>query len=278
MRNIDWDAVKQRRREENAIGVGSVGSRRAVDEALAQAGEARAEALAAQSRGPAFREVNGQIVLIQEAAVIDREADADREIELMEEVEEDDLTNRITSASFLREDKRFPKEFLLPGQGKKWTTEGTEAFYDALQMFGTDFMMISTLFPGTTRRSIKTKFNREERENPRRIKDALNGQRNSNWAEYLTRSGMEDDAFVDPTAIENELQEERERMRVSIEAAKQAKAEEDRQKDLAGVLREENEGEKENEDGRRRRKRKEKPKTVSFEAEEGVEILPLDDE
>lgn len=278
MREINWAEVKQRRREEEAVGVATKGNQAEVDEALNRAGEARAEAENQQQSGPQFQEIDGQIMLVQGNNVIDREADADREIELMEQVEEDDLTMRITSRSFMRDNKRFPQEFLLPGQGKRWSQEGTERFYDALQMFGTDFMMISTLFPGTTRRSIKTKFNREERENPSRIKAALNAQRNSDWNDYLHQTGIPDDAFADPRAIERELEEERERFQVEIEAAKLAAEEEKRQRKLAGM----DEPEEENQEGsakensrKKGRKKKDRQlgKAATIEPEEGLEII-----
>ena len=57
-----------------------------------------------------------------------------------------------------------------------WGEEETDRFYEALSMFGTDFFIISTLFPGKTRKMIKAKFVREERLDPPRINDALLGR------------------------------------------------------------------------------------------------------
>lgn len=47
----------------------------------------------------------------------------------------------------------------------------------ALAQFGTDFQMMCYLLPGRTRAQIRTKFNREERINPEKIKDYLIGKK-----------------------------------------------------------------------------------------------------
>lgn len=280
MREINWAEVKQRKREEEMMLVnGRRKDRDEVNRQLDEAGEARNETTQPQASGPQLREVDGQIVLVHDSGTINREADADREIEQMEVLQEDDLTNRITQSSFLRNNKRFPNEFLLPGQGKRWKFNDTDDFYKALAMFGTDFMMISTLFPGTSRRSIKTKFVREERRNPDEIKKILHGQMNSDWNQYLAKSGRKDDSFLDPDEIMRQLEEERAQMEIQIEAARAEAEEERRQRRLAGVDSEEEAGDKENGKGRKKKKGKGKAaKQVAFEAEEGVEILGEIDE
>ena len=54
-------------------------------------------------------------------------------------------------------------------KSEKWHPEETEKFYKALQIFGTDFSIISKLLPGRTRKQIKNKFNKEEHENSDKI-------------------------------------------------------------------------------------------------------------
>ena len=54
-------------------------------------------------------------------------------------------------------------------KSEKWFQEETEKFYNALQIFGTDFSIIAKLLPGRTRKQIKNKFNKEERGNPEKI-------------------------------------------------------------------------------------------------------------
>ena len=74
-------------------------------------------------------------------------------------------------------------------------------------MFGTDFMMISKMFPGRSRRQIKLKFNNEERRNPGLIKDTLMGP--SETIDIATYSEMTNTVYDDPKAIQQELDEEK---------------------------------------------------------------------
>eukprot|EP01028_Stygiella_incarcerata_P007632 TRINITY_DN31766_c0_g1_i4.p1 TRINITY_DN31766_c0_g1~~TRINITY_DN31766_c0_g1_i4.p1 ORF type:complete len:105 (+),score=24.35 TRINITY_DN31766_c0_g1_i4:175-489(+) len=78
----------------------------------------------------------------------------------MERVEETDL--RITSSSFSKR-----------RAGRKWTSEETERFFKALHVYGTEFSLIETMFPGRTRRQIKAKYQREDRENHERVLECL---------------------------------------------------------------------------------------------------------
>ncbi|CAH6720849.1 transcription factor TFIIIB component B'' [[Candida] jaroonii] len=55
----------------------------------------------------------------------------------------------------------------------RWTVEEEEKFFDALAEWGTDFTIISSLFPYRSRRQIKSKFNVEERKRPELIELAL---------------------------------------------------------------------------------------------------------
>jgi transcription factor TFIIIB component B'' len=266
MRKIDWDAVKQRRREEDARHITTKEAQAAVDKLL-ESGDVEQV-----STGPRYHVVDGRIELVQDSGTIDRERDADREIEMMTITEEDDLTTRITSRSFMKNNKRFPNEFVLPGQGKRWNAQSTEMFYQGLRSFGTDFQMIAHMFPGMTRRSIKTKFTREERENPDIVRDCLRGESTlaSHWGEFLEASQLQDDSFADSDRIKKELEEEEARMREQINEALKEKEEREHQKRLAGVTEDGDANEKEN--GKGKKKRKQKDKTVTFQ-EEGVEIL-----
>jgi transcription factor TFIIIB component B'' len=265
MRKIDWDAVKLRRREEDARHITTKEAQAAVDKLL-ESGEVEQA-----PTGPRYHVVDGRIELIQESGLIDRERDADREIEMMTITEEDDLTTRITSRSFMKNNKRFPNEFVLPGQGKRWNAESTEMFYQGLRSFGTDFQMIAHMFPGMTRRSIKTKFTREERENPDIVRDCLRGKSElvSHWDHFLAASQLEEESFADADAIKRDLEEEEARMREQINEALKEKEEREKQKKLAGLT---EDGDGTGENGKGKKKRRQKDKTVTFQ-EEGVEIL-----
>ncbi|KAL7147143.1 hypothetical protein ABFS83_06G088300 [Erythranthe nasuta] len=55
----------------------------------------------------------------------------------------------------------------------RWSKQETELFYEAMGQFGTDLSMIQQLFPGRTRRQIKLKYKKEERQQPLRLREAL---------------------------------------------------------------------------------------------------------
>ncbi|KAF1362253.1 hypothetical protein EJ07DRAFT_175477 [Lizonia empirigonia] len=268
MRKIDWDAVKQRRREEDARHISTKETQAAVDKLL-ESGEVESA-----PTGPRYHVVDGRIELIQDSGTIDRERDADREIDAMLITEEDDLTTRITSRSFMKNNKRFPNEFVLPGQGKRWNPESTALFYQGLRSFGTDFQMIAHMFPGLTRRSIKTKFTREERDNPSLVRDSLRGksQLASHWDHFLAASQLHDAEFADADAIKRDLAQEEVRMRAQINEALREKAEREKQRRIAGLTEEGGAAEE-----KKGRKKRAKEKSVAVR-EEGVEILGAVDE
>lgn len=59
----------------------------------------------------------------------------------------------------------------------KWNEPMTQRFYEGLSYFGTDFGLISLLFPGLTRHQIKLKFNAEERARGAQVNEALMNRR-----------------------------------------------------------------------------------------------------
>jgi transcription factor TFIIIB component B'' len=269
MREIDWEDVKRRRREED--------TRKITSRADLEAAEKLQIEEVPVIEGPRYVMVDGQIQLLQPSTMIDREAEADREIENYEIVEERSLTTRITSRSFLKNNKRFPNDFILPGQGKRWTAADTELFYEGLQHFGTDFQMISHMFPGSTRRSIKLKFTREERDDPARVREILLSRStiNSNWDDFMQASQMNEEKFADADEIKRQLAEEEAEFRERIAVAKLETEERKRQQREAGLLDDEDEnGEQGNkENGKGKKKRKGKEKQVTFQEEAGVEIV-----
>jgi transcription factor TFIIIB component B'' len=207
--------------------------------------------------------------------MVNREAEADLQIGNYETIEEQDLTARITSRSFLKNNKRFPNDFILPGQGKRWSRDDTDLFYQGLQNFGTDFQMISHMFPGATRRSIKLKFTREERDDPQRVRDALLGKSTivEGWDNFMQVSQMEAQQFADADEIKRQMAEEEAEMREKIAAAHAETAERNRQQGLAGVLDANESSDPNKENGKGKKKRKGKEKQVTFQEEAGVEIV-----
>jgi transcription factor TFIIIB component B'' len=128
--------------------------------------------------GLQFRIVNGQIVEDEASLTLARPA-AEIAAEAAEPVEEDnDLTTRLNRATFLNDRRREPTERVPIWKTKAdpWTEDETERFYEELARWGTDFQLLAAMFPGKSRRMIKTKFNREERIDQRRVGEALLGR------------------------------------------------------------------------------------------------------
>ncbi|KAI5290893.1 Transcription factor TFIIIB component B [Ascosphaera aggregata] len=159
-----------------------------------------------------LRVVNDTIVLDSDSLQIDRHAAAERDMEELEDVVESDLTRRINYASFGKRTK-----------AESWDEELTNLFYRGLRMFGTDFMMISKMFPGRNRRQIKLKFCNEERKNPARIRETLLGPRESVTLEDY--SEMTNTIYDDPAVIQKELDDERRRIEEEHAEEKRAREE-----------------------------------------------------
>lgn len=158
--------------------------------------------------------VDGQIQIDESTLQIDRHADAavERDAERLEGVDESELTRRVTQSTWTKRDK-----------SGGWNEEQTDKFYKALQMFGTDFQMISNMLPGRTRRSVKLKFTREERQDEPRIKRALLGERLPVDLEEYSR--LSKTVFADPKELELELEEDRKKMEERQAEAREAQEE-----------------------------------------------------
>ena len=168
--------------------------------------------------------VNGQIQIDETSLEIDRHAAAalERNAEQLDAVDETDMTRKINSGTWLKRDK-----------SGGWNEMLTEKFYDGLRMFGTDFEMISNMFPGRTRHKIKLKFCKEEKFNGDRIKATLLGEKMAvNLPELEKMAGTE---FDDPEELERDLEEDRIRLQEETAAEKQAmdEAKRERQEQIA---------------------------------------------
>ena len=179
--------------------------------------------------GVRFRIVNGQIIEDEATLTIDRQAQAQAEaLTTTEPIEEEsDLTTRINRTTWINERRRSPADRVPMWRRKSdpWTEVETDRFYDALRMFGTDFMIISKMFAPKTRHQIKTKFVREERLDPARINAALLGLQSKpmdlehyarevgrDVAEYTKYAGVEEADEV----IRASMGEKREAMQAAI--------------------------------------------------------------
>ncbi|KAL6698789.1 hypothetical protein J3F84DRAFT_364003 [Trichoderma pleuroticola] len=200
--------------------------------------------------GPQFRIVDGQIIIDQSSLVMDRHARAAATRGDMETVEENDFTRLITSSSFMNTSK-------LKGPNI-WTDEETELFYRGLRMFGTEFEMISKMFPNKQRRHVKLKYNREERHCPHLINAALIGEKTVriDIDEYKAFTGIEFESVESIEAEQRKIQED-------FEAEQKRIA--DEQAEVMRKRREELFADEDGEDGKKKKKGKKKGKqTVQY--------------
>jgi hypothetical protein len=128
---------------------------------------------------PQVQVVDGRIVVNRQSLTVQAQ-----EREQYTRVVNEDY-NRLNSMTYMN---RISNE--------RWTTEDTELFYKALSQFGTDFTLISHLFPGRERRHLKNKYTRENKLHPDRIDEAMNQSSNGAINSYndmivmLKESGM----------------------------------------------------------------------------------------
>ncbi len=183
-------------------------------ERLSRAGEENARVV------PNTVIIDGEIQIDETSLQLDRHANAavERDAEQLEGIDESELTRRVNSSSWLKRDSGGP-----------WSEESTERFFEALQMFGTDFGMISKLFPGRTRHSIKLKFRKEEKVNRQRVKQTLMGERILVDMEEYSR--ITNTVYEDPKYLERDLAEDRRRIEEEQAAAKEALEETARQRE-----------------------------------------------
>jgi transcription factor TFIIIB component B'' len=170
--------------------------------------------------GPVLRIVNGEIVLDAASLQVDRHADADKNVGELEDVVENSLTRRVNQSSYGKRTK-----------AESWDEEMTDLFYRGLRMFGTDFMMISKLFPNRSRHQIKLKFNNEERRRPEKIKRTLLGP--GEFIDIETYSEMTNTVYDDPRVIQQELDEDKKR--IEGQHAKEKEAQEEMLRNPGGT-------------------------------------------
>ncbi|CAI9097040.1 OLC1v1033336C1 [Oldenlandia corymbosa var. corymbosa] len=62
--------------------------------------------------------------------------------------------------------------YMIKTPRSRWTKQDTELFYQAMRTIGPDFSLIERLFPDKTRKQIKLKYKKEERQHPMRLHEA----------------------------------------------------------------------------------------------------------
>lgn len=211
LQELDWtEVVRKQRERKRAVAAGEMPPPETVDQMLERVGRERDMAQAV----PTTIIVNGQIQIDQSSLQIDRHAhaQAERDAERMEVVDESEITRRVNAGSWLKREKT-----------ESWDEENTDLFYNGLRMFGTDFEMISKMFPGRTRRTIKLKFTKEEKLDKDRIKDTLLGERIP--VDMALFEKLSNTTYKDPKELEREMDEDRKRL--EEEQAKEREAMDD---------------------------------------------------
>lgn len=195
--------------------------------------------------GVQFKLVNGQIVADEISLTLPNQAQAQAEADaaMTEAVEENDLTAKINNATYMNSRKRDLVERSKPvrnNKGDPWNEEETERFYDALKMFGSDFLIISKMFAGKTRAQVKNKFLREERLDLVRINNALLGRDTNptpmNLEHYARETGRDVADYTKWSTHEEAMASIKEDMHEKEQEARQAiaqEAEDQRQRDIA---------------------------------------------
>lgn len=146
---------------------------------------------------------NGQIVINPESTEIDPHQGLQEDAERQDNViEERAITKRVNQMT-------VGKRSGIWGPGTRWDEEMTDLFYKGIRMFGTDLMMISSLFPGLTRRHIKLKYIKEERTNLSRLQHNLANRDPIDMNDLESKT--EKVYIEDPTTFLAELEAERER-------------------------------------------------------------------
>lgn len=109
---------------------------------------------------------DGNIVIDQSSLVVSAGTAGNAELDRgdITTVENHAYSSHITSATYSKRER-----------STRWEAAETDCFYAALRKFGTDFLLMKSAFPNRTRKQLKLKFKREEKEFPDRIDEALNG-------------------------------------------------------------------------------------------------------
>ncbi|CUS24020.1 LAQU0S13e01486g1_1 [Lachancea quebecensis] len=168
---------------------------------------------------------DGTFAVDEESTVVDRHKNATLEHAHKLRLDENPFENLFNSATYGRQQYTDP-----------WTVDELLRFYKALSMWGTDFNLISQMFPYRTRRQIKAKFVNEEKKHPVMIELALRSKLPPNFDHYCTEIRKELITLEDFNTKLQDLQKEHEEHLKQIEVSKQSAKEEDLQSQKAKEL------------------------------------------
>ena len=152
---------------------------------------------------------DGTMVVDELSTVVDRHKTASIENAQKTKVDENPFENLYNSATYGRNSYTDP-----------WTNEELLKFYKALSMWGTDFNLISQLFPYRTRKQVKAKFINEERKHPVIIELALRSRLPPDFDSYCLDTKKIIGTISDFNGKLEELQKKHENHLKEIEEAK----------------------------------------------------------
>lgn len=200
LEEVDWDEVKKKRKEAEK----EAEKQRELEREEKRTGiSVRQDDMPTAPTVPKMTVRDGQIVLEEDSRLLDRHAEIEQATdETVKELDVDDVTRRVNQSTVGRQHGVKQKGH--------WNDEMTDLFYKGLRMFGTDFMMISKMFPGMSRRHIKLKYTREERTNLTRVHKNLIAKEDVNIEEY---SQMSNRVYEDPERVHEELRADEKRLR-----------------------------------------------------------------
>lgn len=157
---------------------------------------------------------DGTLAVDEESTLVDRHKNASLENYSKEKIQNNPFENLYNSATYGRQ------QFTDP-----WTTEEMIKFYQVLSMWGTDFNLISQLFPYRTRRQIKAKFVNEEKKHPVMVELALRSKLPPNFEQYCldTRKaiGTVDDFNKKLEQLQIEHEEHLKQIEAEIQSARE---------------------------------------------------------
>lgn len=115
----------------------------------------------------------------------------------------------------------------------KWDEQEDMEFFSALSTWGTDFSMISSLFPHRTRKQIKSKYNLEEKKRPELVDLALRRKLPKNLMEYEQEAGIKLNTIDEFEKERAKLRAEHERQKKEILKEQEKAKREDDEKNRA---------------------------------------------
>lgn len=197
---VDWDEVKKKRKEAAA----EAEKQRELEREEKRTGRSsRQNDVPAAPTVPKLTIKDNQIVMEEDSRMVDRHAELDHGGDDIVKVQDiNDVTRRVNQSTIGRQSGVKQKGH--------WNDEMTDLFYKGLRMFGTDFMMISKMFPGMSRRHIKLKYTREERTNLARVNKNLITKEDVDMEEY---SQMSNQVYEDPEIVKGNIRAEEQRLR-----------------------------------------------------------------